>query len=59
MAFQHTVLAAEVASTETAVADNGLCSVFAVLKVALDLLGRATTERKSEVNSGLGADRVI
>lgn len=40
MVFEESVLAAEMAVAEAAVADDALSLVFAVLETAADLLGR-------------------
>jgi hypothetical protein len=54
--LQHTVLAAEVAGAEAAVADDALRGVAAVLEATADFLGAAAADRLCEVDRGLAGD---
>jgi hypothetical protein len=58
MRFEHTVLAAEVAGAETAVADNALRGVAAVFGTTADLFGCAAADGEGEVDCGLAGDGV-
>lgn len=58
MRFQHAVLAAEVARTEAAVADDALRGVTAILEAAANLFGRTAADWKCEVDCGLAGDGV-
>jgi len=59
--LQHAVLAAEVTFTETAVADDGLCSLLAFFETAPRLLwwGHAATQRREDVEGAVVMDLEI
>ena len=56
--FEHAVLAAEVARAESAVTDDALRSITALLEAAADLFGCAAADRKGEVDCGFAGDGV-
>ena len=58
MRFQHAVLATEVARAESAVADDALRGIAAVLEAAADLFWCTATDWKREVDCGLAGDGV-
>ena len=59
VAFQHPVLATEMALAETAVADNRLCFVLAVFEIALGLLWSAATQRQGQMQCAVLVNRVV
>ena len=58
--LQHAVLTAVMTAAEPAVADNRLCTVFAILERAADLLGRHSTAKwQCHVQSRVRGDGVF
>lgn len=58
MRLQHTVLPAEVTLAESAVTDDALRLVLALLEVAANALGCTATDREGHVNGALTGDVV-
>lgn len=57
--LEHAVLPAEMALAETAVADNALGGVLALLEIAADLLGCTATEGQGKVQGALAGDVTV
>ena len=59
MALQHPVLSAKMTVAETAVSDDSLCGILAVLRLALDLLWCAATEWESKMECAFFRDGIV
>lgn len=59
MTLEHTVLATEVAVAETAVSDDTLGRILAILELTADLLGCSASQWKCQVQCAFPANVVV
>jgi len=59
MTFEHAVLATEVTVAETAVSDDTLGCILAILELTADLLGCSASQRKCQVQCAFSANVVV